>query len=65
MIPTTLDGKKVIKIGGDISVDEYDVSYNLPFVDRKITSITLSSTVKEIVLNALDCYDSKSSENHL
>lgn len=64
VLPETLDGKKVIKIGADVSVDESDVLYNLPFADREIKSITIPSTVKYIVLDALDCYN-KSGEDYL
>ncbi len=57
VIPETLDGKKVIKIGAYISYDwELGSDYNSPFNEYKINSITIPKTVKEVSFGALNCY---------
>ena len=65
MIPSTLDGKAVLKLGADINEGEYGFNYALPFVDREITSITLPSTVKVIVLDTFDSFDAENEKGYL
>lgn len=65
VIPSEINGKKVIKIGASLSQGEYDINYELPFENHKIKSITIPSTVKEIVLNAFDGCGVNSDENCL
>lgn len=78
IIPETLDGKKVIKLGAYIDCyfggDEFSNEYSSPFaaspVARKIESVTLPKTVKFISLNALHgissvgWYDTYKSSDH-
>ncbi|MGN1130463.1 MAG: hypothetical protein ACI4Q8_03855 [Ruminococcus sp.] len=65
VIPSILDGKEVLKLGADINQGEYGFNYDLPFVDREITSITLPSTVKVIVLNTFDSFDAEYGKGYL
>lgn len=65
VIPSTLDGKEVLKLGADINQDEYGFNYDLPFVDGEITSITLPSTVKVIVLDTFDSIDAENGKGNL
>ncbi|MCH5304829.1 MAG: hypothetical protein J1E41_08200, partial [Ruminococcus sp.] len=65
VIPAAINGKKVIKIGANLSQGEFDILYELPFKNHKIKSITIPSTVKEIVLDAFDCYDKNSRKDFL
>ena len=65
VIPATINGKSVIKIGASLSQGEFDVLFEPPFQNHKIKSITLPSTVKEIVMDAFDCYDVKSQKDCL
>lgn len=65
VIPSTINGKKVIKIGARLSQGECDFLLDTPFQDHNIKSITIPSTVKEIVLDALDFYDNNTFEKTL
>lgn len=53
VIPMTLDGKKVIKIGCNILQEEYDTFIVSPFCGLDLNSITIPKTVKEITYGAL------------
>lgn len=52
LIPNTLDGKKVIKIGCNIFQDEFDTYYASPFYGLNLDSITISSSIQEISYGA-------------
>lgn len=65
VIPSTIDGKKVIKIGLRVFQGECDILLESPFLNHKIKSITIPSTVKEIVMDAFDCYDTNSQKDYL
>jgi hypothetical protein len=52
VIPTTLDGKKVIKIGGNILQEEFDTFIVSPFYGLELNSVTIPKTVKEISYGA-------------
>lgn len=52
VIPTTLNGKKVIKIGCNILQEEYDTFIVSPFYGLELNSITIPKTVKEITHGA-------------
>ncbi|MCH5299179.1 MAG: leucine-rich repeat protein [Ruminococcus sp.] len=65
VIPATINGKKVIKIGLRVFQGECDILLESPFQNHNIKSITLPSTVKEIVMDAFNCYNADSQKDYL